>query len=560
MNCPTREPLDPRISRKISVALPKLIDGDPENDSAAPKHRTDHDRQEKPSESAGDPEYDKDEGVAVVHRTQEEPDMSSKSAERVAASEARRASDSAPSSRRRDQLFKAKKAVWKVARYIGPGLLIAVAYMDPGNYATDVSAGATYRYRLLVMILVSNIIAIFLQSLAIRLGSITGLDLAQNIRTHCPRWLNCLFFIFAQAAIVATDVAEVIGTAIALNMLFNLDLVIGCLISIVDVFIILLAYKPDGGMKGARMFEMVIVVFVIGVVVCFCVQLSKVHIGPAGELFKGYLPSDALVQANGLYLGSGLVQGRLQEWDRTHGHIPAASSSLNLTSARSSTSSTSAPFSEKYRPSLHAIRACMKWSILELAIALFTLALFVNSAILIVAGASLSNSSSDSAAANGDLFGIHKLLHDIVGKAAGVTFALALLLSGTSAGIVCTMAGQMVTEGQLNVSVRPWILRLATRSISLVPSIVVAACYGKDGIGKALTGSQVALSVILPVVSAPLIWFTCRAKVMNVVNAETGDPVRMRNGWVMTVISVVLWLVIVLMNGALIVLSAMGKG
>ena len=270
----------------------------------------------------------------------------------------------------------------------------------------------------------------------------------------------------------------------------------------------------------------------------------------------------ATVMPHSLFLGSGLVQGRLKEWDQTHSHTippPAPSTSRPTASPRSSTSSISDVPSEKYRPSLRAIHACMKWSILELAIALFTLALFVNSAILIVAGASLSNSSS-SAATNGDLFGIHTLLRTVVGSAAGVTFALALLFSGTSAGIVCTMAGQLVTEGQLAIAVRPWILRLATRSISLIPSLVVAACYGKEGIGKALTGSQVALSAILPVVSAPLIWFTCRAKVMSVRDEQTGEMVGMRNNWVVAAISVLLWIVIVVMNGALIVLSAMGKG
>ncbi|TKA77953.1 hypothetical protein B0A49_03632 [Cryomyces minteri] len=223
----------------------------------------------------------------------------------------------------------------------------------------------------------------------------------------------------------------------------------------------------------------------------------------------------------------------------------------------------------------------MSYSIAELAISLFTFALFVNSAILIVAGASLS---ATPAAQSADLFAIHELLSQMLAPAAGTIFALALLLSGTSAGIVCTIAGQMVSEGQLSWSVAPWVRRLVTRSISITPSIIIAGAVGADGLSAALQASQVALSIILPVTSAPLLYFTCRNKYMTVRDADADpDPdtdiaateaegdgdgdgaavhaggVKMRNSWPVAVLAAGVWGLIVVMNGALIVLVALGK-
>ena len=214
---------------------------------------------------------------------------------------------------------------------------------------------------------------------------------------------------------------------------------------------------------------------------------------------------------HGLYLGSGIVQPRLKEFDITHNNVSddIDTDDTNDTSSQS-----------KYRPTLAAIRSCMSMSILELGISLFTFALFVNSAILIVAGASL-NGTPD--AEEADLFSIYTLFSHSLAPFAGTVFAMALLFSGTSAGIVCTIAGQMVSEGQLGWKVRPWVRRLVTRSISIVPSIAVAGIVGRKGIDAALQGSQVALSVILPFVSAPLIWFTCRAHYMTVEAHRLGN-------------------------------------
>lgn len=248
-----------------------------------------------------------------------------------------------------------------------------------------------------------------------------------------------------------------------------------------------------------------------------------------------------------LYLGSGIVQSRLRDFDEQNNHTNVI---------RDDDSG-----KEKYRPSLAAVNFCMKYSVIELAVSLFVFALFVNSAILIVGGASLSGSEN---AASADLFGIHDLLTKELAPVAGTIFALALLLSGTSAGIVCTIAGQMISEGQLTWSVKPWVRRLMTRSLSITPSIIIAGAVGKEGLSTALEASQVALSVILPFVSAPLIYFTCRNKFMTIsVNEADGTPgqgVKMRNNWLTTTCAVTIWVIIVIMNVALLVLLGLGVG
>lgn len=496
-----------------------------------------------------------------------------------------------PSGWWRGAATKAVGVLRKYLRFVGPGFMISVAYIDPGNYATDVAAGASYRFKLLFMILLSNIFAIFLQALCIRLGTITGMNLAQMTRSHCPRWLNYLSYAFGESAIIATDMAEVIGTAMALYMLSEgkIPLVAGCAISIVDVLFILIFYRQNGsGMTAKRVFEFFVALLVLGVVICFCIQLSYISGRvTVGEVAYGYVPSSALVQGQGLYqacgilgatvmphslyLGSGLVQDRLKDFDRSNNL---------LTQEQLDASDDDSLKEEPYRPSMQAINSCLKYSTAECAISLFTFALFVNSAILIVAGASLYDVEG---AAGASLFAIYDLLSTSLAPAAGKLFAIALLLSGTSAGIVCTIAGQMVSEGQLRLTaVKPWQRRLIVRSISIVPSIIVAGALGKDGVDQALVGSQVALSIILPFVSAPLVWFTCFGKYMTVtadrihdlsVQRGVGDQngtnregdasgqasVNKRSHPVVACIAVLIWGVIVFMNVALVVLLGLGK-
>ena len=465
---------------------------------------------------------------------------------------------------------KVKRVAFRYVQFVGPGMLISVAYIDPGNYATDVGAGAATRFSLLFIVLLSNLFAIFLQALCIKLGSVTGKNLAESCRENLPKWLTVILYILSESAIIATDIAEVIGSAIALNLLLHIPLVAGCAITIVDVLIILLFYKPSGSMTHIRIFEYGVMSLVIGVTVCFCIQLSYIQNASIGEVFRGYLPSSAVVGGNGIYLscgilgatvmphslflGSELCQPRLRQFEVNEGIVTSyVDQEDNI-----------------YRPSVASIRSCLKYSIFELAISLFTFALFVNSAILIVAGSSLYNNP---AAPSADLFGIYHLLSNTLASAAGTIFALALLLSGTSAGIVCTMAGQIVSDGFLNWTLKPWVRRLVTRGISITPSIIIAGAVGKEGLDRALVASQVVLSVILPIVATPLIWFTCRRNIMTVTTERrtsiatdtdgtgsmTYQDINMQNGWIVTTFAVVIWIVLVIMNVALLVLLGLGK-
>ncbi|KAK1659990.1 metal ion transporter metal ion transporter [Colletotrichum godetiae] len=480
-----------------------------------------------------------------------------------------------------------KEAIVKFGSFIGPGFMIAVAYIDPGNYSTDVAAGASYRFRLLFVVLLSNLFAIFLQSLCIKLGTVTGLNLAEACRAFLPRWMNYVLYVFAEVAIIATDIAEVIGFAIGLNLLVPaIPLVAGCAISILDVMIILIFYRPHGSMRGLRIFEYFIIGLVLAVVVCFCIQLSLIKDTPVGEVFQGYLPSRAVVESQGLYqacgilgatvmphslyLGSGIVQARLREYDTKHNLLPPEMDEVDLNGDSIDKG--------YYVPSAKAIKHSLNTSTAELSISLFTFALFVNSAILIVAGVSLYGNPE---APDADIFSIHQLLTDSISKAAGTIFALALLLSGVSAGIMCTIAGQMVSEGALNWKVRPWLRRLVTRSISVTPSIVIAGAVGRKGVSEALNASQVVLSVVLPFVTAPLIYFTCRDKFMTVRDGPDGGArfriaggggndeeeyatapvdgtVKMANSWYTAGFAVLVWVIMAAMNVANLVL--LGKG
>lgn len=272
-----------------------------------------------------------------------------------------------------------------------------------------------------------------------------------------------------------------------------------------------------------------------------------------------------------LYLGSGIVQPRLRDYDAKHGLL-----------TEDTALGDDADGKDCYIPSLRAIKYSYRMSALELALALFTFALFVNSSIVIVSGISLYNNSD---APEADIFSIHKLLSNSISPAAGTIFALALLLSGISAGIVCTITGQMICEGALHWTIRPWIRRLITRSISITPSIIIAGAVGRSGLTAALNGSQVVLSVVLPFVTAPLIYFTCSNKYMKV-NTGRGrlstnfdersrglvdpvDPVheamdqtggvKMANPWYIAAFAVLLWLTITVLNVANLVLLGLGE-
>ena len=338
-------------------------------------------------------------------------------------------------------------------------------------------------------------------------------------------------------------------------------------------------WSPNGAnLRRERFFHYFIVALVMGVVICFCIELSFIHQHQhvsAAEVLKGYLPSAAVVGGQGiylscgilgatvmphsLYLGSGMVQSRLRSFDVKAGNlVPETFDGRDK---------------QHYKPSLAAIDSCLWYSTAEVIFSLCIFALLVNSAILIVAGASLSHNST---AEGGDLFGIYDLLSKTLASAAGTVFALALLLSGTSAGIVCTMAGQMLSEGALNWKAAPWIRRLVTRSVSIIPAIIIAGAIGRQGLSAALNATQVCLSVALPFVSAPLIYFTARNKYMVVSSTRTilredvddhdfdleqdsGPVTKMRNHWLVSTLAIAMWFILAIMNVALLVLLGMGK-
>lgn len=408
------------------------------------------------------------------------------------------------------------------AKFIGPGVIVGVAYIDPGNYSTGIAAGSMFEYKLLFVILMSNIFAVILQVLCARLGAVTGLNLAENCREHLPKWLNYTLYILTEIAIIATDLAEVVGMAISLDILFGVPLTLGVLITVIDVLFVLLAYNPNGPIKFVRYFEYFVTVLVAGVVICFGFELSAIKPHNPGDIIKGFFPSKTLlepkavylscgilgatVMPHSLYLGSGLVQPRLKEYDVQHGIITEEEAHRE---------------DIKYQPSIQSINYSMKYTIAELVISLCTVAIFVNSAILIVAGATMYHTPE---AYDADIYSIYYLLVKYLGITAGTVFALALLFSGQSAGIVCTLAGQMVSEGFIAWSVTPWVRRLITRSLAIAPCLFVSATVGRKGLADVLNASQVVLSLLLPFVTLPLVYFTASPKIMRV-PIDTNDSI-----------------------------------
>lgn len=432
----------------------------------------------------------------------------------------------------------------KFLSFIGPGIMVSVAYMDPGNYSTDIQGGAQFQYKLLFVILLSTIIAIYLQILAIRLGSITGKDLAQSCRAHLPRWISWFIWFLAESAIIATDIAEVAGTAIALKVLLNIPLIAGVFITIADTLLVIAVYGRENGMRALRILEWVVTALLLTVVVCFCVILAKIPKANIGQVFYGYVPSSAIVTSEGiyaaagilgatvmphsLYLGSAQTIPRVREHDMKNGYRP-----------RSRDEKTDA-----YKPSVEAIRATIKYAITETVIALSTVALFINSAILIVAGDTMYGSEE---AENADLFSLNDMLKMYLGKGIAIVFFIALLASGLSSSVICTIAGQIVGEGHIKWKTKAWVRRLVTRLISLIPCAVVVGCVGQKGISDAINWSQVVLTITLPFLTMQLVYLTSSKKVMavNIKNYQNNgkyvtyseDEKRndYANGWISTI-------------------------
>ncbi|GME77992.1 unnamed protein product [Ambrosiozyma monospora] len=433
------------------------------------------------------------------------------------------------------------KILRNFVKYIGPGLMVSVAYMDPGNFSSSI-ASAQFQYKLLFSLMVSNIMAGFLQVLASKLGICTGQDLASNCRAHLSPWLNYIIYVFGEIAVIATDVAEIIGTAIAFNIIFDIPLFWGVILTIIDVLFVIMAYRPNGPMVFLRLFEGFVSVLVMGTVICFAIELANVS-GQTnwGDVFMGFLPnsevfkdinglylSAALLGSNlmphSLYLGSGVVQARLKAYDIKSGHYtppPAKPKSGSIFCGAGADLDDDEVEAElhRYKPSLSAINATMSYTIAELIVSLFTVALFVNSAILIVAGTALSKPMDDDADGDledPDLFTLHYLLTKHLSTAAGTVFAFALLCSGLCGGTVVTVASQQIMEGHAHVSMPPGLRRIITRVFALAPCIYVVLTNGREGLSSVLNGSQVVLSLLLPFISAPLIYFTCSKHIMKV--------------------------------------------
>lgn len=381
----------------------------------------------------------------------------------------------------------------KMLAFSGPGYLVAVGYMDPGNWATDIMGGSAFGYTLLSVILLSNLMAIFLQALCIRLGVASGLDLAQACRQHYPKPVNFALWLLCEIAICACDLAEIIGTAIALQLLFGFPLIVGIGITAFGTLIILLLQS-----RGFRYLEAFILTLMVTIAGCFVVEIALAQPNIT-DLLQGYIPTveivtnpamlyiaigilGATVMPHNLYLHSSIVQ------TRNFGHTP-----------------------EKKREAI-------KFATIDSTVAL-TFALFVNSAILIMGAAVFYKNGHTEVAEIQDAY---MLLTPLLGTSlASILFALALLASGQNSTITATLAGQIVMEGFLHIRLKPWLRRLVTRILALIPAVTMCLLYGEESATQLLVLSQVILSLQLPFAIVPLIHFTSNRKIMGDFRTKT---------------------------------------
>jgi len=399
----------------------------------------------------------------------------------------------------------------KALAFAGPGYMVAVGYMDPGNWATDIAGGSRFGYTLLSVILISNLMAILLQSLAVKLGVVTGRDLAQACKDHYSKPVSFALWVLCEIAIAACDLAEVIGSAIALNLLFGIPLLWGVCMTAADVLLILLLQH-----RGFRYLEAFVIALVATVGVCFGIELflakpdfAAIGLGliPRGEIVSNpamlYIAIGILgatVMPHNLYLHSSIVQTR---------HV---------------------------LPDVDSKREAIRFATLDSTLALL-FAFFINGAILILAAATFHPSGYREVADIGDA---HKLLAPLLGTGlASVLFAVALLASGQNSTITGTLAGQIVMEGFLNIRLPAWLRRLITRLIAIIPAVIVTALYGAKGTGSLLILSQVILSLQLSFAVVPLVLFTSQKSKMG----------RFANGWLLTVSACIVATVIMGLNG-----------
>jgi manganese transport protein len=382
--------------------------------------------------------------------------------------------------------------IWrKLLAFAGPGYLVAVGYMDPGNWATDLAGGSRFGYTLLSVILLSNLMAVLLQGLSAKLGIVTGRDLAQACRDHYSRPVSFALWVLCEIAIAACDLAEVIGTAIALNLLFGIPLTWGIVITALDVLLVLTLQN-----KGFRRLEALVIVLMATVGVCFLFELI-VSRPDLAAVARGFVPDpDIIRDREKLYLAIGILGATVMP------HNLYLHSSIVQT--------------RKYEQSTPGRREAVRFAFIDSTIAL-SLALFINAAILIVAAATFHTTGNTQVAEIQDAY---KLLSPLLGVgAASTVFALALLASGQNSTLTGTLAGQIVMEGFLDIRLRPWLRRLITRAIAIVPAVVVSIIYGERGTAQLLVLSQVILSLQLSFAVFPLVTFTSdRLKMGDFVN------------------------------------------
>ena len=408
----------------------------------------------------------------------------------------------------------------KLTAFLGPGYLVAVGYMDPGNWATSLAGGSKFGYALLTVALLSNLMAILLQALCARLGIGAGRDLAQACRDAFPRAVAWPLWVMAEIAICATDLAEVIGTAIGLNLLFGIPLEIGVLITALDVFLILWLQNI-----GFRWIEAFIVTLLGVIAICFGIQIAMANPDWAAVI-KGFAPTTQVVtNPDMLYLALGILGATVMPHN------------LYLHSGVVQTRAFGTSVPEK--------REAIKFATIDSTIAL-TFALLINASILILAAATFNKVGKTDVA---ELEQVHSFLAPLLGYAIAPTlFGIALLCCGLNSTVTATLSGQIVMEGFIDIRLPPWARRLMTRAIAIVPAAIVTIWYGEKGAGQLLILSQVVLSLQLPFAIVPLVMFTADKRKMG----ELTAPI-----W-MTVLAALTALIIITLNIKLLVDLATG--
>ncbi len=382
----------------------------------------------------------------------------------------------------------------KLLAFAGPGFLVAVGYMDPGNWATDLAGGSKYNFALLSVIMISNLMAILLQALSLKLGIVTGRDLAQACRDHYSKPVSFVLWVICELAIAACDLAEIIGSAIALNLLFGIPLIVGVCLTALDVLLILFLQN-----KGFRYIEALVIGLIAVIGGCFAWELIASRPDLLG-IAKGFIPTTQIVTDPGmLFIAIGILGATVMP------HNLYLHSSVVQT--------------RRYELTSPGKREAIKFATIESTLALM-FALFINAAILIVSAATFYTRGRNDIAEIQDAY---QLLTPMLGvTGASTIFALALLASGQNSTLTGTLAGQIVMEGFLNIRIRPWLRRLITRGIAIIPAVIVTVIYGEKGTTDLLVLSQVILSMQLSFAVFPLVMFTSdKLKMGEFVNGLT---------------------------------------